>query len=159
MTDYAVRGLVDITIGIERRGHMFYDVMSRSAENAKVQDLFKSLASMKLIHLATFEKMRDDIEDIDVVVAGDTGEYIAALVENNVFNDDLTTSEMVLQADSDEKAFQLARQAEKDSILLYYELRDILPDSVSFLIDSILGEEKRHVRQLNAVLKDITDTR
>jgi rubrerythrin len=133
--------------------------MSRSAENAKVQDLFKSLASMKLTHLATFEKMRDDIEDIDVVVAGDTGEYIAALVENNVFNDDLTTSEMVLQADSDEKVFQLARQAEKDSILLYYELRDILPDSVSFLIDSILGEEKRHVRQLNAVLKDITDTR
>jgi len=37
--------LINIAIGIERRGSAFYDIMARSTENTIARDVFQYLAS------------------------------------------------------------------------------------------------------------------
>lgn len=157
--DYSVAELINIAIDIERRGIMFYDVMSRSTDDDSARAVFQGLARMERIHLATFEQMLNEIAEVPPVDDGEregTG-YIESLLDDAVFTDDMITGEAAAQADSDIKAMDLAISAEKDSILYYYEIRDLLPQSLTLLVNRILGEEKRHLEQLTVIRKDMVD--
>ena len=147
---YSGQELVNIAIGIERRGIMFYDVMARSTDDDQARAVFEGLARMERVHLATFEQLLADVADTRLPESEEAG-YVATLLEDAVFMDDAITGEAAAQADSDAKAMDLAISAEKDSILYYYELRDLLPDDMAGLVNRILNEEKRHLAQLTAI--------
>ena len=148
--DYSARDLVNIAIGIERRGIIYYDVIARSTEDDQARAVFEGLARMERVHLATFEHMLDDIGGTGVNEAEEEG-YIATLLQDAVFTDDAVTADVAAQADTDIKAMELAINGEKDAILYYYELRDLLPEGLAALVNRILNEEKRHLAQLTAI--------
>jgi len=72
-----------------------------------------------------------------------------------VFTDDLITSELATQADSDAEAMELAISAEKDSILFYYEMSEIMPRRAQPTVNRILAEEKSHLAELTASKKQL----
>ncbi len=154
MPEFTAKNLIETAIGIERRGIMFYDVMARSTDDPRAKAVFEGLAGMERIHEATFESMLTD-QDIEAETPSENRDYIQALIDGAVFTDDFITSEMAEQADTDLKALELAISAEKDSILFYYELRDVLPQSMASLVNTILDEEKRHLEQLTAIRKNL----
>ena len=82
--------------------------------------------------------------------------YLVALVDSAVFTDDLVTGEMVTRTDSDIEALELAISAEKDSVLFYYEMRDIMPRPTHPTINRIIAEEKSHLRQLSQLKKGLS---
>jgi len=143
--------LINIAIGIERRGIAFYDIMTRSTENAATRDVFRYLADMEREHIQIFQSMliEADKYQIPETYAGEYATYLQALVDSAVFTDDMVTSEMATQADSDIKALELAIRAEKDSILFYYEMKDIMPKRAQPTVDKIITEEKSHLRLLS----------
>jgi len=145
--------LINIAIGIERQGIAFYDTIALSASSVETARVFKYLADMERHHLEIFEGMLSDTDDLDVPRDYDeeSTTYLKELLQNAIFTDELASSEMVNSADSDLKALELAIGAEKDSILFYYELKDILPRKEIDLIDSIISEEKTHLRQLTSI--------
>ncbi len=147
---YSAKELVDIAIGIERRGIIYYDVIARSTENDQARAVFEGLSRMERVHLATFEHMLDDIGGVKAGEGEEEG-YIATLLEDAVFTDDNVTADVAAQADTDVKAMELAIEGEKDAILYYYELRDLLPNELASLVNRILSEEKRHLAQLTAI--------
>jgi rubrerythrin len=147
---YSAKELIDIAIGIERRGIIYYDVIARSTEDDQARTVFEGLARMERVHLATFQHMLDDIGGARVNEGEEEG-YIATLLEDAVFTDDSVTADEAARADTDLKAMDLAINAEKDAILYYYELRDLLPAELASLVGRILGEEKRHLAQLTAI--------
>ena len=67
----------------------------------------------------------------------------------------MVTSEMATKADSDIEALELAVGAEKDSILFYYEMRDIMPQRAQQTVNKIIAEEKSHLRQLSELKKKL----
>lgn len=154
MPEFTARDLIETAIEIEKRGIMFYDVMAMSTDDPRARAVFEGLAAMERVHQATFESMLAD-RDIDAEAPFKNRDYIQALIDDAVFTDDFITSEMAEQADTDVKALELAISAEKDSILFYYELRDVLPDGPASLVDDILAEEKRHLEQLTAIKKNM----
>jgi rubrerythrin len=154
---YSAKELINIAIGIERRGIIYYDVIARSTENDQARAVFEGLARMERVHLATFEHMLDDIGGAEVNEGEEEG-YIATLLADAVFTDDSVTADEAAQADTDIKAMELAINAEKDAILYYYELRDLLPDGLSGLVKRILDEEKRHLAQLTAIRQAMSGT-
>ena len=145
--------LIDIAIGIEREGIAFYDTMALSTSSAETARLFKHLANMERHHLEVFEEILTKAGGFEISPGYDEESvaYLRELIQNAVFTDELASSEMVNSADSDIKALELAVGAEKDSILFYYELKDILPQTEIGLVDSIITEEKRHLRQLTSI--------
>ena len=76
-------------------------------------------------------------------------------MDNAVFTDDMITSEMATQADSDIKAIELGISAEKDSILFYYEMKDNIPRRTVPVMDRIIAEEKLHLKQLSEIKKKL----
>ena len=49
--------LINITIGIERRGIAFYDIITRSTGNAIARDVFQHLADMERQRIQIFQNL------------------------------------------------------------------------------------------------------
>ena len=149
--------LINIAIGIERRGIAFYDIMVRSTQNATAGDVFQYLADMERQHIRIFQDMLGDADKYQMpeTQAGEYAAYLQALVDSAVFTDDMATSEMATRASSDIEAMELAIGAEKDSLLFYYEMRDIMPQRARPTVDKIIAEEKSHLRQLSELKKKL----
>lgn len=146
---------IEIAIGIERRGIAFYDIMTKSTESDAAREIFQRLSDMEREHIKTFESMLTDAEAQPPAESypGEYAAYLQALVDSAVFTDDMITSELATQADSDIEAMELAIGAEKDSILFYYEMRDIMPRKAQPTVDRILAEEKSHLEALTRIKK------
>lgn len=147
--------MINIAIGIERRGIAFYDIMARSTENTTTRELFQHLIEMEREHIQIFQGMlsKADKYQPETASAEEHTAYLQTLVESAVFTDDLVTGELATNADSDIGAIELAISAEKDSILFYYEMKDIMPQRAQPAVNKIINEEKLHLRQLSTLKK------
>ncbi len=148
--------LLNIAIDIEKRGIVFYDVMAKSAENEEVRRVFQYLADMEHRHVETFQAMLSETDYTGKNAYGDEeAGYIKSLVENNIFSDDAITSELFARLDNDIEALELAIGLEKDSILFYYQLKDIAQPKEQKLLDGIIAEEKTHLRDLPEIKRKL----
>ena len=151
--------LVNIAIGIERRGIAFYDIMTKSTKNAATRDVFQYLADVEREHAQIFQNMLAEADKYQIpeTYAGEYSAYLQALVDSAVFTDDFVTSEMATKANRDIEALELAISAEKDSILFYYGMKEITPQRAQLTVNKVLAEEKLHLRQLSKLKKELAD--
>ena len=149
--------LLNTAIGIERRGIIFYDIMAKSTDNDTARDVFQYLAENERDHIQTFQAMLHEADDYQPIVAPSEGyaAYLQALVDSAAFTDDMVTSEMATQVDSDVEAIELAIGAEKDSMLFYYQLKEIMPPRAHPTVNKIIAEEKLHLAQLIELKKQL----
>jgi len=56
------------------------------------------------------------------------------------------------QAQDEKEAIHMAMGFEKETLLFFYNLRDLVPDRQQKTIQRIIDEEKKHVRRLAAML-------
>ena len=151
----SARELINIAVNIEKRGIAFYDVMTRSTENPATREIFQRLVEMEREHIRIFEAMLGEADKYQTVETS-TGEheaYLQTLADSAVFTDEMVTSELATQADTDIQALELAIGAEKDSILFYYEMKETMLGPSEPLVDKIITEEKSHLRLLTAAKK------
>jgi rubrerythrin len=154
---FSASELINIAIGIERRGITFYDVMAKSTDNEQARDVFEGLVQMERQHLKVFEEMLDEAggQPPPETSSPEYSGYLQALVDSAVFTDDMITSEMATGAENDIQALELGISAEKDSILFYYEMRDLMPQRFTQLVNNIIAEEKSHLQQLSEIKKEL----
>ena len=53
--------LINIAVGIERRGITFYDIMAKSTDDEMSRAVFHSLTNMEREHIRIFQDMLGDI--------------------------------------------------------------------------------------------------
>jgi len=76
------------------------------------------------------------------------GLYLKSLIDSSVFTNEKNVRELASNVHSNLEAIHIAIDAEKDSILFYTELFNIVRVSDHELIREIVDEEKSHIRQL-----------
>jgi rubrerythrin len=153
-TTFSPIELINIAIGIERGGITFFDIMARTTDAVEAREIFEKFVEMEREHLKTFQDMLTKIGSAPPASPEDA-EYLRALIEDAVFTNDAVMSEAVTQADSDIKALEVGISAEKDSILFYTVLKDVMPGSLQPEMTRILAEEKSHLQQLTALKKQL----
>ena len=137
---------------IERNGARFYRTAAGQVEDPAATDLLLEFAAMEDDHLKTFSAMRavlstDEKKGATFDPEGEAGLYLAALANTKVFFEkDVVTSGL-------QGFFKSALVAEKDSILFYLGMRDLVPESLGAgRVEEIIREEMRHVRILGEKL-------
>ena len=150
--------LVDIAIGIERNGVSFYDSLVKSAGNEIAKGVYAYLADEERKHIKVFQIMLDSVTDYrpPETYTEEYDLYLKALVDSAVFSDDQVAREMAQKAGSEAEAIQIACRAEKDSILFYSEMRDLVRQSDREVVNKIIEEERSHLRQLSDLKKSLT---
>jgi rubrerythrin len=148
--------LINIAIGIEGRGVAFYESMAGSTKNANAAEVFRYLADMEREHMQIFQGLLSEADKFQFAeTAGEYAVYLQTLVDSAIFSDEVIASKMARGAESDIVALDLAIGAEKDSILFYYEMREIMPQRAQPTVNKIIAEEKSHLRQLSELKKKL----
>lgn len=150
---FAGSEVVDICIEIEKNGGMFYHVLAESAQEEEVRKLALYLEGEEKRHQATFEKLRSTLKGYRPVESypGEYELYMKALADERVFTSDTVVEEMAGKAQTDVEALTIAIGFEKDSILFLHEMHDLVPKSECGTMDTLVKEEKSHLRQLSEI--------
>ena len=154
---FSGRELIEIAIGIEKNGAIFYDSLAGSAKNPWARDTYKNLADKEREHTAVFQKMLDSVGESKPpeTYTEQYNLYLKALIDSLVFTDDKVSLKMAQNVNSDAEAIQIAMGAEKDSILFYVEVKDLVRRSERKVVGKIIEEEKSHLRQLTEIKKNL----
>jgi rubrerythrin len=149
----SIPDLFYIAVGIEKKGIAFYDVMARSSPQQDIREVFLYLTGMERRHVQIFQEAFHLLSKSQFLSDRDYPGYVQTLLDNSVFTDELADSEIVNNLTSDVGAIELGIQAEKDSILFYYEMLDQVDETIRDAIKRIITEEKSHLKQLSEMKK------
>ncbi len=152
MAVFTASELYDIAVGIERNGEAYYDSLAQMATDQGLKQTYSFLADMERHHVHVFQKLRAAAGTGPVVPEVDEaqyGAYLQALINSSVFTDDQVARDMAKRAAGPAEALQIALGAEKDSILFYTEMRELVPQKEREAVSQIIQEERKHVRDLS----------
>ena len=152
MYDFNADEIYEMSEQLEKNGAAFYTKAAAGAVDPVAKQLLQELAAMEVEHQKTFADMRaqltaKDKQSLVFDPQGETAQYLKALADTRVFFEkeiDMASLEAILKE---------AITAEKDSIVFYLGMKDMVPDTVGKdRIDAIIKEEMGHIRQLSREL-------
>ena len=152
MAVFSAGELYDVAVGIEKNGATYYESLSELASDRSLKDTYGQLANMERHHVEVFQKLRSGADLTPVTPQFDEaeyGSYLQALIDSSVFTNDQVARDMARRASGPAEALQLALGAEKDSILFYSEMKELVPQRERDAVAEIIKEERKHVRELS----------
>lgn len=145
--------VIDLAVQTETRGETFYRGAIAKADTQDAKALFTYLADEEVRHREVFEGLSAQIvfTEVDSTTWEDAIGYIEAAVDREFFVSDAPIRAIPV-GDTVEEMIKQAIDFEKQTLLFFYGLRDLVQPSNRLLIDRIIDEEKDHVRRLAAML-------
>lgn len=146
---FSASEVVTMAVQIEKNGLEFYNAMAAKAQSEKSKKLFAFLASEEVRHKITFQNMLNNLKQLELTASEEEeyNNYLGALTRSRVFRSQTTADEIVKNLD-DMAAIDMAIEAEKDSILFYYEIMEQAIDEDRAEIELVIKEEKSHYAML-----------
>jgi len=115
-------------------------------ELEEVKDLFNFLAKEEVKHEKIFTDMLSNIDEYQIKESyeDEYKSYLNAYANNLLFS--LKNFDEAMEKVKDlDSAFQFAIQKELDTIMYYQELKNIVQENKTDLIEDIINEERKHV--------------
>ncbi len=153
---FNAKEILEMAEQIERNGYDFYKKAAADVKEADIKGFLTELADMELKHEDFFKGMKDALskaekEEVVFDPYEETALYIQALADTRVFYQkeiDTTSAEEVLKE---------AIVAEKESIVFYLGMKDMVPEkSGKEKIDEIIREEMKHIQIISNQLLKLT---
>ncbi len=157
MSAFTAAQALEMAMQIERNGEAFYRAAITKASDPQVKALFADLALAEQKHFAIFREMAghpgEALRTGDGVTAGDDyGSYVEAALDNALFGGPDKALAMAEQARDWRLALQAAIGFEKDTLLFFFDLRDLVGEEDRPTLSAIIGEEKGHLHRLASML-------
>ncbi len=156
MAVFTATEALEIALNIEKNGQTFYAAAARNMDDPEVKRLLESLAEWEVQHYQTFEQLLKQVDE-PLSLAGDQwneyDQYLEATLDNALFRGPDKALAAAEGVASGQEALQMALGFEKDALLFYHDLREMLREKERDIVDRIIAEEKSHVRKLAALLR------
>jgi rubrerythrin len=152
VTFFSGNELVEIALGIERNGFAFYQAMADTTKDDSARTVFTFLAKEEKKHELIFSKLGASLPTLKSPESypGEQMLYLKSLVDSLVFQNLKQIKQGKLAAKEIE-AITIGIQAEKDSILFYTEVENMVKESDRPVVAQVINEEKGHLKQLSAL--------
>jgi len=150
--DFNADDVFEVAEQLERNGAAFYRDAAGSVEDSTLKEFLLELAAMEDEHEKTFVNLYNELtaaEKTPTVFDPDNESalYLKALADTRVFfKKEIDTSTV-------EGIFKSAITAEKDSIVFYLGMKDLVPGALGKdRMDAIIKEEMGHIKVLSQKL-------
>ena len=145
--------VIDLAVQTEVRGERFYRQAAANVGQGEARELFIHLANEEVRHKQVFAGLSSAIvvTDIDSTTWDEAIAYIEATVDHEFFGSAAPIRAIPLGETVGEMIHQ-AMGFEKQTLLFFYGLRDLVQSPNRPLLDGIIGEEKMHIRRLADML-------
>jgi rubrerythrin len=147
--------IVEIAMRLEQRGEAFYTAAAEQVTNAGISTLFEDLALQEQYHRRAFQQMGRDM--VELALSPDQWDqfqaYTGALLQQSFFAKPDGALSQATEAMDEREALQAALDFEKETLLFFYELRDVVRGPGRQVVERIIQEEKRHIQRLSGMLQ------
>lgn len=150
-----------IALEIEENGREFYEEAQKIVDAPEVKQLFSWLAQAEVSHKNYFSELlaalpkgtaTPTVWDPD----NELDQYLKHMADQHVFRKNTDIAQLLAKvkgADSSREALLLAAQFEKDSIVLFAELKDLTDNHEShYQVAKIMKEEQAHLRTISNMM-------
>ena len=150
--DFTADDVFEMAEKLERNGAQFYRKAAENADDSEAKAFLIRLAEMEDAHEKTFALLRSNLSGKAKAATvfdpqHESALYLRSLADTKVFFEkeiDLSSMREILKA---------AILAEKDSIVFYLGMKDLVPDKLGKdKLDEIIKEEMGHIRILSKEL-------
>jgi rubrerythrin len=151
--------ILEVALDIERNGAAFYREAAtlQQAESAKAMLL--ELAAMEEDHEQTFKQMREGLtqterQEMSYDPEGELPLYLQVMADKGVFDKKAEPAKKLSGRESLQQVLKLALGMEKDSVLFYLGLQELVPAHLGGeRVEAILKEEMSHITALGELLR------
>ena len=143
---------------IERNGAKFYREAAAKTSERQAKDMFLRLAAMEDTHLRTFQEMRKTLGDQEkggttFDPEGEASYYLQAMADSRGSEGMRSRTEKLTGKETTRELFEIAIGAEKNSILYYVGLKELVPAGAGTdKVEDIIREEVSHLAELRRQL-------
>lgn len=150
MTILRMTQFIDMAIKDEESGEAFYKTMAEVTNKAELKAEYEKIADQEHIHAELFKKMRDNVTEANVPeeYAGQYEAYLNTFLTMRAFPNPEAAVNAAKNAVGDLAAIEMALRMEKDTLLLYHEVRAYIPDTHKQYVSKIIEEERLHISTL-----------
>jgi rubrerythrin len=144
--DFNADEVFEMAIEIEVKGQEFYKKAAADVGNEEVKAILLDLADMEVDHENTFKEMKKELAAIEKSSNvfdpdNEAAAYLKALADTKVFY------EKEIDTTSVKEVMKAAVTAEKDSIVFYLGMKQLVPEKKGQdKLDDIISEEMSHIR-------------
>jgi rubrerythrin len=147
--DFNADDVFEMAEQIERNGAVFYRGAAKEIEDPGSKNFLLDLAAMEDNHEKTFAVMRKSLKAPEKAPTvfdpnGEAASYLKALADTRIFFEkEIDTSSM-------QEILKAAILAEKDSIVFYLGMKDLVSENLGQgRLDEIIKEEMSHINLLS----------
>jgi rubrerythrin len=142
---------------IEKNGEVFYNQVAAKSADAEVKALCEDLAAQERGHYRVFQQMLERVRsDPDLSSVGvqydEYQTYLQVALDQALFAGPDKGLTLARQAQDRETALRAAMGFEKDTLLFFYDLREMVSEAERGTISDVILEEKSHLRRLAKML-------
>ena len=155
MTIFTATEAIEMAMKIEKSGEVFYNEAAAKSADSEIKALFEDLAVQEKGHYQVFQKMLKRTQpgpELPVAEYDQYDTYVQVALENALFAGPDKALALVKQAEDRETAVRAALGFEKDTLLFFYDLRDMVSETDRETISAVIREEKKHLRRLARML-------
>lgn len=148
----------EMAVEIEKQGDEFYREAAKSAADAKTRKLLLDMADMEKEHQRTFEQMRQQLSREEVLPTvfdpdNEAALYLQAIADGQGWEGKASPTAKLTGNEKIEDIFKIALKAEKDSVIFYVGLKDVVSVRAGRdKVEEIIREEMRHITCLSQEL-------
>ncbi len=142
--------IVELGVQIEKNGRDFYNALIKKSKHKEAKPIFEYLSGEEEKHIATFEKILDSVHKYEPQESypGEYFAYMNALASDYVFTQKDKGKEIAVGIKNDKDAINMGIQFEKDSIVFYGGIKRVVPEYDHKIVDELIEQEQKHLKQL-----------
>lgn len=153
--------ILSIAEQVERNGDRFYRTAAERQSDRETASLLVRLAEMEQGHLAIFSQMRSELtaqerKPVTFDPYDESKLYLRATADRSIFDVSADLAQRLTGQETTEHILEMGVQAEKDSIVYYLGMKDLVPARLgSDRVDAIIKEEMGHFATLSEMLAEL----
>jgi len=155
MAVFTAAEAVNMALRIEQTGEAFYTNVARKVGDPQVKAVLEDLAVQEQRHYNAFMKLSGYVSEPPSHSQQEWDEYAQYLqvaVDNAIFAGPDKALALAESIADPREALRMALGFEKDTLLFYYDLREMMREADRPVVNEIIREEKAHVRRLAGLL-------
>jgi rubrerythrin len=147
--------IIEIATNLEDSGEAFYRAAAEKASTTGIKALFEDLAVQEQYHRRAFQQMGRDVVKLTLTPEQweDFQAYTRALLRQSFFAQPENALNLAASATEERSALQAALDFEKEALLFFHELKDVVKGDSQQTVERIIQEERQHVQRLSAMLE------
>lgn len=159
--DFNADEIFEMAEQIERNGISFYRKAANGTDSPSTRELLMRLAAWEGEHLKFFSRLRAALTEQErrkkfPDPENQESDYLRAWADHHVFDLRTDPAEKITGKERIEDILEMAIRLEKDSIVFYLGMKDVVPQRLGRdKVQEIIREEMRHVDVLSREIETL----